>query len=75
MPTAPSVLDTYDILTRIDAIIHELTTLRQQLEPQITTPTTTSTRKTYLSDELFGAAGQGSKDEYDLDVDWARFSA
>jgi hypothetical protein len=27
-----------------------------------------------LTQELFGAAGQGSRDEYDMDLDWKRFA-
>ena len=57
------------IVTRIDAIIRELEALRRQL--------TVSDK--VLSDrgftaELFGAAGHGTREEYDPLVEWTRFS-
>jgi hypothetical protein len=34
MTTLPRIADSYHVLARIGAIIHELTILRQQLEPR-----------------------------------------
>jgi hypothetical protein len=71
MSTSPAILDQRQVITRIDAIIHELEALRRQLQlaahPKTTVPTG-------ITEELFGAAGQGTRDEYDLNLDWARFA-
>lgn len=57
-----------EILNRIDAIIHELETLRKIVETKrIETP------RTNLADQLFGSLGKGTWEEYDTDVDWRRF--
>ena len=58
------------ILRRIDAIIRELEelrgmVLRSQVEPA----------NDNLAQQLYGILGQGNWDEYDLDLDWQRFSA
>ncbi|MBL7164681.1 MAG: hypothetical protein ISS57_19000 [Anaerolineales bacterium] len=61
------------IISRIDTIIRELETLRQILTdpaPTIAEPK----RKNGLTEELFGAAGQGSWDEYDPNIDFLRFA-
>jgi hypothetical protein len=57
------------LLERIDAIAHELEELRQTVLVQIRPPNRN------LADQLYGALGQGSWDEYGLDLDWQRFSS
>jgi hypothetical protein len=59
------------ILQRIDAIIAELQLLRRQvvtIRPSAPLPLN-------LVDELAGSLGQGTWDEYDLQLDWERFDA
>lgn len=56
------------ILQRIDAIIAELQALRQQV--LIKQP---SKPPANLVDEMAGALGQGTWDEYDPQLDWKRF--
>ncbi len=59
------------VLQRLDAIIAELQALRQQvltIQPSIAPPAN-------LVDELAGALGQGTWDEYDPQLDWKRFNA
>jgi hypothetical protein len=62
---------TATLLERIDVIAHELEELRQAVWMQIQPPSRN------LADRLYGALGQGSWDEYDLDLDldWQRFSS
>jgi hypothetical protein len=69
MPTTVMISDQTQIVHRIDAIIRELLELRGQLTA---TPRAALTHS--LTDELFGAAGQGDRDEYDVQLDWVRFS-
>jgi hypothetical protein len=69
MPTTVMISDQTQIVHRIDAIIRELLELRGQLTA---TPRAALTHS--LTDELFGAAGQGYRDEYDVQLDWVRFS-
>jgi len=57
------------VVQRIDAIIRELEELRHQL---IVAPKATEVHN--LTEELFGAAGHGTWDEYDASLDWKRFS-
>jgi len=57
------------ILQRIDAIISELQALRQQ----VLTIQPHDTPSANLVEELAGALGQGTWDEYDPDLDWKRF--
>jgi hypothetical protein len=57
------------LLDKIDAIAHELEELRQAILLQIRPPDRN------LADQLYGALGQGSWDEYDLNLDWQRFSS
>ncbi len=64
-----TTLDTRQVVERIDAMIRELEAMRRQLT---TLPKVESSSD--LTDELFGALGQGSWAEYDLNLDWARFS-
>lgn len=70
METAQTTAQTPDfVLARIDAIIRELYELRglvtheRPLSPHLG-----------LSYELYGALGQGTWDEYDLNLDWQRFN-
>jgi hypothetical protein len=69
MSTAVMTLDQKQIVHRIDAIVRELLELRGELTaPPKAVPTHS------LTDELFGAAGQGHRDEYDVQLDWERFN-
>jgi len=72
MSTSLVVPDQREVIARIDTIIRELEALRRQLE--LTMPPKTTITTTGITEELFGAAGQGTRDEYDLNLDWARFS-
>jgi hypothetical protein len=66
MQTSPSTIDREQMLTRIESAIRELETLRRQLiEPVVTVGN--------LAEQMFGALGHGSWEEYDLNLDWARF--
>lgn len=64
-------LDARQLIKQIDAIIPELLALRRQL----TAAVTPSAEPHGLSAALYGALGQGTWDEYDLDLDWVRFGA
>ncbi len=57
------------VLRRIDMIIAELQGLRQAVQVMSTQ------QQSGLTQQLYGALGQGSWDEYDLDLDssWQRF--
>jgi hypothetical protein len=66
--TKRTTLDTRRILERIDAMIRELEIMRRQLA---TLPK--AEPSSGLTDKLFGALGHGSWEEYDLNLDWARF--
>ena len=57
------------IIKRIDAIIDELQGLRQTILVQ-TRPTNGN-----LTEQLYGALGQGSWEEYDPQLDWQRFAS
>lgn len=57
------------LLERIDAIAHELEELRQAVLAQIRQPDRN------VADQLYGVLGQGSWDEYGLNLDWQRFSS
>ena len=63
-----TALDTRQVVKRIDAMMRELEAMRRQLT---TVPKAGPSSR--LTDELFGALGQGSWAEYDLGLDWARF--
>ncbi len=67
MQNSPTTLDIDQMLARIDAAIQELQALRQQLVVPVKATTIG------ITEQLFGALGRGSWDEYDLDLDWARF--
>jgi hypothetical protein len=56
------------ILKRIDAIIQELQELRQIVLVQ------EHVADGNLTAQLYSALGQGTWDEYDLDLDWQRFA-
>lgn len=64
-----AALDTRQVVKRIDIMIRELEIIRRQLTdlPKVAVASG-------LTQELFGAAGKGSRDEYDMDLDWKRFS-
>lgn len=66
--SARPMLDSRQMLKRIDEMLGELEWMRRQLIPP--QPTTVPG----LTDMLFGAAGHGTWEEYDLDLDWKRFS-
>jgi hypothetical protein len=58
------------ILQHLEAIIHELETLRQAILAAQVKPDSDN-----LAQKLFGVLGQGTWAEYDLDLDWHRFEA
>jgi hypothetical protein len=62
-------LDTRQIVGRIDAMMRELETMRRQL-----TTIPKAEPSVGLTDGLFGVLGHGTWAEYDLNLDWARFS-
>ena len=64
-----ATLDNRQVIARIDAMIRELQAMRRELA---TVPQAES--KPNLVEDLFGALGHGTWDEYDLNLDWARFS-
>jgi hypothetical protein len=69
METSQTTVQTPDqVLVRIDTIIHELYELRSLVVRERPLPIPG------LSSELFGVLGQGTWDEYDLDLDWQRFN-
>jgi hypothetical protein len=57
------------ILKKIDSILYELQELRRSVLDQARH----SDGK--MAEELYGALGQGTWDEYDRDLDWQRFAA
>lgn len=57
------------LLAHIDAIIQELENLRCLIAQQSSAPAPP------LVERLFGSLGQGTWDEYDVDIDWLRFGA
>ncbi|MCZ7570747.1 MAG: hypothetical protein M5U01_19480 [Ardenticatenaceae bacterium] len=56
------------ILQRIDTIIQELGELRRLVTQRQAEPAAED-----LVEELYGALGQGTWDEYDVTLDWQRF--
>lgn len=64
-----SIPDTQQVIERIDAMMRELETMRRQLTALPKVAVTSG-----LTQELFGAAGKGTRDEYDLNLDWKRFA-
>ncbi len=67
MSMSPHTIDPQQVIERIDAAIRELEALRRQF--------TAPTAMPDLAEKLFGALGQGTWDEYDSHLDWARFNA
>jgi hypothetical protein len=67
MQAAVATLDPEQTIIQIDAIIRQLTTLRHQLLPQVEPATT------HVTEQLFGALGRGTWDEYEPNLDWIRF--
>jgi hypothetical protein len=59
---------TRQAIERIDTMMRELYMMRRDLT--LPKPHTT----TSITDQLFGALGKGTRDEYDMDLDWKRFS-
>jgi len=57
------------LLERIDTIARELEELRKAIWLQTQLPDRN------LANRLYGALGQGSWDEYDLELDWQRFTS
>ncbi len=57
------------LLERIDVIARELEELRRVVLTQVQLP------ERDLTDQLYGALGQGSWGEYDPNLDWQRFSS
>ena len=57
------------LLERIDTIARELEELRKAVWLQAQLPDRN------LANRLYGALGQGSWDEYDLELDWQRFTS
>ncbi len=55
------------ILARLDAIMHELEALRRQLE-QLPSYSDEETTKPSVTEQLWGAAGKGEPNEYDLNT-------
>ena len=72
-PTAPSrkrrveVLNSQQMYRRIDELIRELQGLLRQITPFA--PAVPPN----VVDQLFGALGHGTWEEYDLALDWKRF--
>ena len=58
------------LLERLDAIIDELQVLRQTVQAMQSRPAEIN-----LTQQLYGAFGQGTWDEYEIDLDWQRFSS
>jgi len=65
MATPLAVSDQQQVIAQVDTIIHELEALRRQLELATMSKTTGTTG---IIEELFGAAGQGTRDEYDEEL-------
>jgi len=61
-------LEAQQMTRRIDEMISELQTFRRQLNPPI------PVAPPNIVDQLFGALGHGTWEEYDLDLEWKRFS-
>jgi hypothetical protein len=62
-------LDRDRVVAQIDTLVRELVALRRQLV-RPTEPATPS-----LTQQLYGSLGHGTWDEYDVNLDWVRFSA
>lgn len=66
---ATSAPDREAIIARLEEIRQELVAIRRMLEEPQPQPAMRNN-----SERLFGSLGHGSWDEYDSDLDWARFS-
>ena len=55
------------VLKKIDSILYELQELRRSILEQM------QHSDGNLAEELYGALGQGTWDEYDCDLRWQRF--
>jgi|GEM_PF-1461618 len=62
-------LDTQEILKRIEEMVRELQDMRHKLVAM-----SKAVVPSGLTDSLFGAAGHGIWEEYDMHLDWKRFS-
>ncbi len=62
--------DTLQMLVQVEAMIRELQIIRGQLVQLLFL----TLSEAGLTDRLFGAAGHGTRDEYDQFLDWERFS-
>ncbi|MFQ5616063.1 MAG: hypothetical protein ACE5GO_06355 [Anaerolineales bacterium] len=69
-PVSPT---SQQVIARIDVIIRELEVLRQQVATVISVPLRVS-EKTNPASELFGLLGRGDWHEYDMFLDFTRFS-
>lgn len=65
----PKTPDLRDLLLRIDEMIRELQSMRQQLAVSAK-----SSQRSGLTRQLFGVLGHGTWDEYDMDLHWNRFA-
>ncbi len=70
MSVRPVVQSPETILQRLDAIMRELEELREMVAHFPVNATAGN-----LAQQLYGVLGQGTWDEYDLDLDWQRFNA
>lgn len=71
MSVTPVTPELQQVVAQLDTIIHELEGLRRQL----TAPAAQAEPLTAgLVDRLYGAAGTGSRAEYDPYLDWSRFA-
>lgn len=59
------------LLQRIDTIIREMMELREKVARMQSVTDTDED----LAQQLYGAVGHGTWDEYDMDLDWQRFEA
>lgn len=72
--TLQTSIDRRAILARLDAIMRELELLRNQLdEPSVPAVPAQQEKKVSVTAILWGAAGTGTREEYDFDLDWQRF--
>lgn len=69
MSTPLAQADLCQIVARIDAIIRELEVMRRELTKSAMIPSLN------LTERLFGALGHGTWEEYELHLDWLRFSS
>lgn len=61
-------LDAGRMLDRIDAMVRELGEMRRHYAAR-----RKGAKAAGLTEGLFGAAGRGTREEYDLNLDWLRF--